>query len=166
MLFKFRLNIFRYVTCCINKKKWFCRGFFSSFKASPTISANIKTKEKMSQVQKIRRPLDLLDFHQIVFKFFGTFDIENASNFVKFLMTIHTILYQILFTQIGFVLFTMFLLVSTSAKETLQALFVVFAYLNAAFKALTFYMNRKKLVELWSKLSDPDCEAKNHIEDE
>lgn len=120
----------------------------------------------MSQVEKIRYPLDLLDFHQTVFKFFGTFEIKNASNFVKLLMTIHTILYQILFTDLGFVLFTMFLLISSSAKETLQTLFVVFAYWNAAFKALTFYMNRNKLIALWSKLSDPDYEAKNYIEDE
>lgn len=118
------------------------------------------------QVQKIRRPLDLLGFHESVFKFFGTFEIENASNVEKLLMKVHTIFYQILFTDLGFVLFSMSLLISTSTKETLQILFVVFAYLNAAFKAFTFYMKRKHLESLWTKLSDSDYEAKDNIEDE
>lgn len=119
----------------------------------------------MSQpVMKIRRPLDLLKFHEIVFKFFGTFEIENASNLVKLLTKCHVKVYQIFFTDLGFCLFTMSLLVSSSAKETLQTLFVVFAYLNAAFKAHTFYNKREELVALWSQLDDPDFEAKDHVE--
>lgn len=118
------------------------------------------------QVQTIRRPLELLSFHETVFRFFGTFENANASDLEKLQIKIYTIGYQIIFTDTGFVLFWMSLLFSTSTKETLQTLFVVVAYLNASFKALTFYMKRKQLFALWSKLSDPDYEAKDFIEDE
>lgn len=118
------------------------------------------------QVENIHRPLELLGFHQTVFKFFGTFEIDNASESVKKWIKFYTWGYIGIFTDLGFVLFWGSLMISTSTKETLQTLFVVVAYLNASFKAHTFYANRKELVNLWSKLSDPDYEAKDYIEDE
>lgn len=109
-------------------------------------------------------PLDVLNFHETVFKFFGTFEINTNSNTKKFLMKIHTIVYQILFTDLGFLLFSLSILESPSSKQTLQILFVVFAYLNAAFKAFTFFMKRKELKNVWTRLNDSDFTAKDHIE--
>lgn len=108
--------------------------------------------------------MEVLKFHETVFKFFGTFEIDSNSKTKKSLIKIHTIVYQILFTDLGFVLFSLSILKSPSSKQTLQILFVVVAYLNAAFKAFTFFTKRKKLAKLWTQLNDSDYTAKDHIE--
>lgn len=106
-------------------------------------------------------PLEVLGFYKTVFKFFGAYEIDRDSKILKRLMIFYTIGYQLLFTDLGCVLFTLSLLQSTSTKETLQILFVVFAYLNAVIKAIVFFKNRKHLKSLWLKLDDPDLCARN-----
>lgn len=108
--------------------------------------------------------MDILKFHQIVFTFFGTFENESNSKTKQLFMKVYSIAYQIIFIILGFVLFSLSILESPSSKQTLQILFVVFAYLNAAFKALTFFMKRKQLQSLWMQLDDPNFTAKNPIE--
>lgn len=109
-------------------------------------------------------PLDVLGFYVVVYKFFGWFPIESDNKIKLILTKTHTILSQVLFTHLGFVLFTLAILQSSSTKETLQILFVVFAYVNAAFKALSFYAKREELRNLWLKLDDTDFVAKNACE--
>lgn len=109
-------------------------------------------------------PLESLRFYKTVFKFFGAYEIDRDSKMLKKLMIIYTIGYQLIFTDLGCVLFTLSLLRSTSSKETLQILFVVFAYLNAVVKAIIFFRNRKQLKALWLKLEDPDFVARNPVE--
>lgn len=111
-------------------------------------------------------PLEALRIHEAVFKFYGTFELDNASESTKFLMNLYTIGYQIVFTDLGFILFWSSLLISPSTKEKLQSLFVAFAYLNATFKAHTIYNKRKELVSLWKHFSNPDFKAKDHVEEE
>lgn len=106
-------------------------------------------------------PLESLRFYKTVFKFFGAYEIDSDSKNLKKLMKIYTIGYQLLFTDLGCVLFTLSLLKSTSSKETLQILFVVFAYLNAVVKAIIFFRNRKQLKALWLNLEDGDFIARN-----
>lgn len=110
-------------------------------------------------------PLGVLGFYKTVFKFFGAYEIDNGSKILKRLMILYTIGYQLIFTDLGCVLFTSSLLKSTSSKETLQILFVVFAYLNAVVKAIIFFNNRKQLKTLWLKLEDPDFVARNLLEE-
>lgn len=109
-------------------------------------------------------PLESLQFYKTVFKFFGGYELDRDSKMLKNLMIIYTIGYQLIFTDLGCVLFTMSLLITTSSKETLQILFVVFAYLNAVVKAIIFFRNRKQLKALWLKLDDPDFVARNPME--
>lgn len=109
-------------------------------------------------------PLESLRFYQTVFKFYGGYELDRDSKMLKSLMIIYTIGYQLIFTDLGCVLFTLSLLKATSSKETLQILFVVFAYLNAVVKAIIFFRNRKQLKALWLKLEDPDFVAKNPLE--
>lgn len=109
-------------------------------------------------------PLDAMQFYETVFKFYGTFEIESESKWLKRLMIIYTIGYQIVFTDLGFVLFTLSILKSDSLKATLQIFFVVFAYVNAVVKAIIFFTNRKQLQALWARLDDPEYIAKDQIE--
>lgn len=110
-------------------------------------------------------PLDVLGFYKTVFKFFGAYEIDCDSKILKRLMIIYTIGYQLLFTDLGCVLFTLSLLQSTSPKETLQILFVVFAYFNAVIKGTIFFTNRKQFKTLWLKLDDPEFLARNLTEE-
>lgn len=111
-------------------------------------------------------PLEVVGFHETIFKFFGTFEIKSESAFAKSLMKVHTIFYQIVFTDLGFILFSLSIVESPSSKQTLQILFVVFAYLNAAFKAFTFYFKRNELQNMWTKMEDKEYTAKDHVENE
>lgn len=110
-------------------------------------------------------PLEVLRFYKTVFKFYGAYEIDHDSNILKRLMVIYTIGYQLIFTDLGCVLFTLSLLQSTSTKDTLQILFVVFAYINAVIKAIIFFTNRKQFKTLWLKLDDPDFIARNPSEE-
>lgn len=109
-------------------------------------------------------PLEVLGFHKKVFKFFGMFQIETESKKLKQLMEIYIVGYQVVFTDLGFLLFSLAVLESDSSKELLQILFVVFAYLNAVVKALIFYLKRKHLERLWSTFDDPEYTARDHTE--
>lgn len=109
-------------------------------------------------------PLDILGFHKKVFKFFGMFQIETDSKKLKQLMEMYTVGYQVIFTDLGFLLFSLAVVESGSSKELLQILFVVIAYLNAVVKAFIFYLKRKHLEQIWSKLDDPDYMANDQIE--
>lgn len=111
-------------------------------------------------------PLDVLGFHKKVFKFYGMFQIETDSKLLKRLMGMYTIGYQVLFTDLGFLMFSLAVVESGSSKELLQILFVVFAYLNAVVKTLIFYLKRKHLEELWLNLDDPEYMAYDRIEKE
>lgn len=112
------------------------------------------------------RPIDMLKFRESIFKFYGTFENVNASESVKFLIKVYTIGYQLVFIDLGFILFWSSILISPSSKEKLQSLFVAFCYLNATFKALTFYRKRKELINIWMQFSETDFEAKDDIENE
>lgn len=109
-------------------------------------------------------PLEVLGFYKTVFKFFGAYEIDSDSKVLRRLQILYTIGYQLIFTDLGCILFAMSLLKSTSSKETLQILFVVFAYINAVVKAIIFFTNREQLKTLWLKLSDPDFIARNQME--
>lgn len=109
-------------------------------------------------------PLEFLNAYEWVFKFFGAFEIKSDSKLLKRLMIIYTIGYQLLFTDLGFVLFALSLLKSPSSEATLQILFVVIAYLNAVFKAMIFFTKRKQFEGLWKKLEDANYIAKDNIE--
>lgn len=105
-----------------------------------------------------------LCFYERVFKFLGIFEIESDSKWLKIAMNIYTIGYQIVFTYIGLVLLVLPLLESVSIKDTFQILFVSFAYLNTVIKTIIFFMNRKELQKLWTRLDDSDYIANNHNE--
>lgn len=110
-------------------------------------------------------PLEVLRFYKTVFKFFGAYEIDSDSKILKRLMLAYTISHQLVFTHLGCVLFILSLLQSTSSKETLQILFVVFAYINAVIKAAIFFTNRKRLKALWLKLDDSDFIVRNSSEE-
>lgn len=110
-------------------------------------------------------PLNYLRYYEAVFKFYGAFEIETDSKFLKRFMMCHKFGYQLTFTYLGCILFTLSLFESSSSKETHQILFVVFAYLNVVFKMMIFFKNRKKLESLWSSLCDLDFVAKDSIEE-
>lgn len=110
-------------------------------------------------------PLESLRYYKVVFKFFGGYELDSDSKMLKKLMIIYTIGFQLIFTDLGFILFTLPLLKSSSSKELLQILFVVFAYINAVIEAIIFFRNRKQFKALWLQLEDPDFVAKNSLEE-
>lgn len=111
-------------------------------------------------------PLDFLNVHLKLFKFIGIFEIESDSKLLKFVMFIHAIGTQFLFTDIGCILFTVPLLFCPPAEEALRILFTVTAYMNAVLKGKIFFTKRKQLQELWSRLYDSDFVANGDVEHE
>lgn len=109
-------------------------------------------------------PLEYLDFHTKVFKFFGLLEIDSNSELLKYLMLIYTTGAQLVFVHFGCILFTMPLLYSPPLKETLRIVFTVIAYVNAVIKGTIFFINRKKLQALWPRLNDSEFLAKGLTE--
>lgn len=111
-------------------------------------------------------PLEYLDYHTKVFKFFGLLEINSNSKLLKLFMLLYTVVAQLVFTHIGCILFTMPLLYSPPLKETLRILFTVIAYVNAVIKGTIFIINRKKFQALWLRLKDSAFLAKGFTERE
>lgn len=117
-------------------------------------------------MSKMSTPLDFLNLHVKLFKFFGIFGIESESKPLRVLSFIHGIGTQFLFCDIGCVLFTIPLLFFPPAKEALQIIFVMVAYMNAVVKGKIFFFKRKELKALWLKLYDSDYAAIGDAEHE
>lgn len=113
-------------------------------------------------------PVDFLTYHMKVFKYYGILDIESIQNsqILKYLMLIHAIGTQIVFVDIGCILFMIPLLDSPPAKEALRIIFTVVAYVNAVVKGKIFILNRTKFQDLWSRLNDREFLAVNPAERE
>lgn len=111
-------------------------------------------------------PLEYLDYHIKVFKFFGILEIDSDSDLLKYLMIIYTIGAQFVFSDIGCILFTVPLFNSPPAKEVLRILFTVIAYVNAVLKGKFFIIYRKQFQDLWSRLNDSEFLAIGSIERE
>lgn len=108
--------------------------------------------------------LNFMGFYVNLLKFYGVFEIKTDSKLLKRLIICYIIGYQLIFISLGFILYTLSIFESSSSKETLQILFIVFAYLNAVFKSIISLVKRKKLQYLWSSLYDSDLVAKNQTE--
>lgn len=109
-------------------------------------------------------PLDFLNVHEKVFKFYGILEIDSDSELVKVAMLFYAIGTQFVFSDIGCILFTVPLLFFPPAKEALRIIFTVTAYVNAVLKGKIFLTKRKQLRELWSRLHDSDFVAIGNVE--
>lgn len=111
-------------------------------------------------------PVDFLAIHMKAFKYFGILEIESNSRILKKLMFIHAIITQILFMDIGCILFTIPLFDSPESKEALRIIFTIVAYANAVIKGKIFMLNRTKFQNLWMRLNDREFLAVNPAERE
>lgn len=111
-------------------------------------------------------PLEYLHYHTKVFKFFGILEIDSDSKSLKYFMVIYAISTQLIFSDIGCILFTVPLLNSPPPKEALRILFTVIAYVNAVIKGKCFIIYRKQFQSLWSRLNDCEFLAIGSVERE
>lgn len=114
----------------------------------------------------IDSPLDFLHFYIIVWKFYGIFEIDTNSQLLKQISNSLIVLYQCACCYLGPCVQTMALIGSQSIKETMQIIFITFAYFNAGVKTFIISRNRKTVEKLWHRLNGEDFKAKNHSERE